>query len=298
MEEFENVCNENLVYCLNKINMLISKVNKYNTTLRIINKQSKALNIDTLEEDSIVISELENIKALYSKLNSDFYNNDYEIDRVKNELDSKMQNLEDMIDAEIARLNQKHNEDIFKKAVQYIYVSRWQNKQSEIKYLDYKDTFISKLTGEAKYRKLSIEKKKLESDLIKKEYEEKVKSYNGENPREVAIMLNNEPSYSLELWRFKEKIVSVFMITDMPSKHSKNLEWRIANMLPYGFFEKIRYYKSLNKNEEAEIESLKSKLEKEESLEEAKKDVFKNIESLKEINSQIKSLIENITIAG
>lgn len=297
MEEYENNCNENLVYCLDKINILISKVNKYNKTIKLVRKNSNLLKIKVSTGEDIVSEELEDIKNLYSNLIENSYNNGYEIDRVKEKLDSKIYDLESMIDSLIDSIEKSQNEEIYKKAIQCIYVAKWQNKQREIEYLDYKDTFFSKISGEAKFRKLSIEKKTLEGNLIKKEYAKEVRNYSGQNVREVAIMLKNATDSSFELSEFKDKIISIFMLDDLADNKNLGLSWRPANLLPHGFFEKMKYYKLLNKNTEQEIENLKQKLEENVEKNNVKEDILNNIDSYKEINVQIKDLIDNIKIA-
>ena len=187
MEDFDRNYNENLVHCLEIIDALISKVNKYNSVALHASKNSRILNINILNSEDILDINLDAIQNVYS----DFMRNDNisedEFKTKKEELKTNSKVLEDIFDEEILKIENKQNEAIYKKAIEHLYVSKWQNKQKEIEYLNYKDNFISKITGEAKFRALSIEMKEIESLLIKKEYAKKVKSYNGENIREIII---------------------------------------------------------------------------------------------------------------
>ena len=64
--------------------------------------------------------------------------------------------------------------------------------------------------------------------------------------------------------------------------------WNPAQMIPYGFFEKIKYYKSLNKNIEQEIINLKASL----NIQEA----GKKIANLEKINKEIRNLINGVKL--
>jgi len=82
-----------------------------------------------------------------------------------------------------------------------------------------------------------------------------------------------------------------------------DIEWNQSNIVPYGFFEKIKYYKNINKITISQIEDLNEKLanfddnketEKSEKIE--KREEKKN-EKINEINIDIKNFVSLIKFA-
>lgn len=295
MEEVIN-CNEKLIYCLNKINVLISKVDKFNTAVKFAIKTADVLEIAKADVDLIDLEQLNCIKEHFCALIENSYSDENEIEKAKLELEEKTNIVENEIERNIKIIEDIQNEEIYRKAIRLIYVCRWREKEREISYLDYKDTFISKLIGEAKYKRLSVEKKKLESELIKKEYYEIVDCYNGENVREIVVKLCAVQERDFELLEFKDKLIKQFMIDETSIKAAMKVEWSIPNLLPYGFFEKIKYYKNLNKVLEKDIIELKNQLDK--NLEECntKTNIKQIIVDLNKINNEIKTLITGIKL--
>ena len=300
MEEL-NESSEKLVYCLNKVNSLISEIDRFNAKIRVNNKNANILNIKKVQLNTILMQDAENLKNTFYSLIENSYSNDEEIEKAKQELDIKTNNLIDEIKKEIENMENSQNEEIFRKAQKLIYVAKWREKQREISYLEYKDNFISKITGEAKNRKLNIQKKKLESELIKKDYYEEKEKYNGETIREIAIKLNSISERDIELIDFKEKLIKVYMLDETTIDAATNIDsWNPAQMIPYGFFEKIKYYKSLNKNIEQEIINLKASLnENRLDIKESKNNIQeagKKIANLEKINKEIRNLINGVKL--
>ena len=291
------------MYCLNKINILISKTDKLNTTIRICNKNSKILGIPKVNLNKILLDDLECLKDLIITLIENSYDKEEQIINSKNEIDKNLKDLVKKIEKENEKLEYDQNREIYKKAIRLIYVAKWREKEKEISYLDYKTSFLSKLTGEEKFRKLSIEKKKLESSLIKKEYYVMLGNYKGETVREIVNKLNSSSDRDFELIDFKDLLIRTFMIDSDTITSQIDIEWNQSNIVPYGFFEKIKYYKNINKITISQIEDLNEKLanfddnketEKSEKIE--KREEKKN-EKKNEINIDIKNIISLIKFA-
>ena len=291
------------MYCLNKINILISKTDKLNTTIRICNKNSKILGIPKVNLNKILLDDLECLKDLIITLIENSYDKEEQIINSKNEIDKNLKDLVKKIEKENEKLEYDQNREIYKKAIRLIYVAKWREKEKEISYLDYKTTFLSKLTGEEKFRKLSIEKKKLESSLIKKEYYVMLGNYKGETVREIVNKLNSSSDRDFELIDFKDLLIRTFMIDSDTITSQIDIEWNQSNIVPYGFFEKIKYYKNINKITISQIEDLNEKLanfddnketEKSEKIE--KREEKKN-EKINEINIDIKNFVSLIKFA-
>ena len=291
------------MYCLNKINILISKTDKLNTTIRICNKNSKILGIPKVNLNKILLDDLECLKDLIITLIENSYDKEEQIINSKNEIDKNLKDLVKKIEKENEKLEYDQNREIYKKAIRLIYVTKWREKEKEISYLDYKTSFLSKLTGEEKFRKLSIEKKKLESSLIKKEYYVMLGNYKGETVREIVNKLNSSSDRDFELIDFKDLLIRTFMIDSDTITSQIDIEWNQSNIVPYGFFEKIKYYKNINKITISQIEDLNEKLanfddnKETEKSEKIEKREEKKSEKINEINIDIKNFVSLIKFA-
>lgn len=291
------------MYCLNKINILISKTDKLNTTIRICNKNSKILGIPKVNLNKILLDDLECLKDLIITLIENSYDKEEQIINSKNEIDKNLKDLVKKIEKENEKLEYDQNREIYKKAIRLIYVAKWREKEKEISYLDYKTSFLSKLTGEEKFRKLSIEKKKLESSLIKKEYYVMLGNYKGETVREIVNKLNSSSDRDFELIDFKDLLIRTFMIDSDTITSQIDIEWNQSNIVPYGFFEKIKYYKNINKITISQIEDLNEKLanfddnKETEKSEKIEKREEKKSEKINEINIDIKNFVSLIKFA-
>lgn len=291
------------MYCLNKINILISKTDKLNTTIRICNKNSKILGIPKVNLNKILLDDLECLKDLIITLIENSYDKEEQIINSKNEIDKNLKDLVKKIEKENEKLEYDQNREIYKKAIRLIYVAKWREKEKEISYLDYKTSFLSKLTGEEKFRKLSIEKKKLESSLIKKEYYVMLGNYKGETVREIVNKLNSSSDRDFELIDFKDLLIRTFMLDSDTITSQIDIEWNQSNIVPYGFFEKIKYYKNINKITISQIEDLNEKLanfddnKETEKSEKIEKREEKKSEKINEINIDIKNFVSLIKFA-
>ena len=81
------------MYCLNKINILISKTDKLNTTIRICNKNSKILGIPKVNLNKILLDDLECLKDLIITLIENSYDKEEQIINSKNEIDKNLKDL-------------------------------------------------------------------------------------------------------------------------------------------------------------------------------------------------------------
>lgn len=290
------------MYCLNKINILISKIDKLNTTIRLYNKNAKILGIPKVNLNKILLDDLESLKDLVVTLIENSYDKEEQVINAKKEIDNNLRKLVEKIEKENNKLEHTQNEEIFKKAIRLIYVAKWREKEKEISYLEYKTGLFSKLTGEEKYRKLCIEKKKLESSLIKNEYYTEKENYQGETVREIVNKLNSSPDRDFELLDFKDLLIKTFMIDSDTITSQIDIDWNSSNIIPYGFFEKIKYYKNINKITINQINELKEKLKKFENNEGQTEVTKKELQEekknkLNEINSDIKNFIKLIKFA-
>lgn len=289
------------MYCLNKINILISKTDKLNTTIRLCNKNAKILDIPKVNLNKILLDDLESLKDLVITLIENSYDKEEQVINAKNEIDKNLKQLVEKIEKENEKLEYTQNKEIYEKAIKLIYVAKWREKEKEISYLDYKTGFLSKITGEERYRKLNIEKKKLESSLIKKDYYILKNNYQGETVREIVNRLNSSPDRDFELLDFKDLLIKTFMLDNDTITSQVDIQWNASSIIPYGFFEKIKYYKNLNKATENQIKELKKSLENTENKEikENKHEISdeKKNTKISEINNDIKKFVRLIKFA-
>ncbi len=290
MEEL-NEYERNLKDFLEELEFLIKKIEDLYFTIEDCEKKSKSLNIK-LE----YICENKNIADEVKDLRNDFINNS-NIDEIKlNKINEELKNTNIIckIEEEINNIKSFLYEEIYKKVIKAIYVSKWREKEKEILYLDYKDTIISRIIGEAKFRRLSIEKKKLENECIKKEYYKEVKKYKGQTIEEIIGNLINNGECDFEVIELKTKLINIFKMDKKVLRYYiPKAEWKVANIIPYGIIEKIKYYKRLNKETINEIEKIKIILQENVEMEYDKQTTNK-VFDLTTINEEIKELIMKI----
>lgn len=290
MEEL-NEYDKNLKDFLEELEFLIKKIEDLYFTIENCKKKSKSLNINLeyIDENKKIADEIKDIK-------NDFINNsnidEIKLKKINEEL--KNANITCKIEEIIDNVNIYLYEEIYKKVIKAIYVSKWREKEKEISYLDYKDTIISRIIGEAKFRKLSIEKKKLESEYIKKEYYKKKEDYKGQNIEEIISNLINNGECDFEVIELKNKLINLFkMDKKILRYYIPKAEWKVANIIPYGIIDKIKYYKKLNKEIINEIEKIRNSLQENVEIKYDTKSTNK-VFDLTTINQEIKEIIVKI----
>ena len=138
--------------------------------------------------------------------------------------------------------------------------------------------------------------------MIKNEYYTAKENYQGETVREIVNKLNSSPDRDFELLDFKDLLIKTFMIDSDTITSQIDIDWNSSNIIPYGFFEKIKYYKNINKITINQINELKEKLKKFENNEGKTEVTKKELQEekknkLNEINSDIKNFIKLIKFA-
>ena len=142
---------------------------------------------------------------------------------------------------------------------QAIYDSKIENENKIISSLDCEDSLWDKFVGRAKYRKLAIKNHELKKKIITQEFE------NDNNEKktifELVNMIENEEVKSGELLCIQDEMIKFFMIDRNIIKRDSVSSWKVANIVPTGFFNQKAYYRILNKNLEEENMCLKNSLE-------------------------------------
>lgn len=294
MEEV-NVCKENLIYCLNKLDLLISEINAFNDFYKKERKRASYLGITFENVEDITCEELEDIKSNYQELIEKSCDKYQEIQKIKTNLDNEIENIIGQINEQINKIKKTQIENIYKKVIELIYKAKWDQKQREIEYLNYKDTVFSKIIGEAKYRKLLIRKNQIEAELIKKEYIKQYNNYKNQTVDKIIMEINNCQEKDYQIINFKEKLTSIFFVDKKVLNSIPKTNWKAADIIPAGFLEKIKHYKILNNALESEIILLNEKMGKNEKTD-TDSMVKDKLKTLKDINDQIRNLIFNIKI--
>lgn len=291
MEEL-NKYNENLIYFIQKLDLLIKKLEDIYFVLKDCNEKSKEMGIklEYIYGEQRFSEEIKEFK-------DNFINNLDNIDIIDVELENKIKELDIKIDSIINKADEIITDadtclckEIYRQVIKAIYVSKWRQKDIEISYLDYKDTIISKLVGEAKFRKLSIEKRKLEKEQIKREFYEEIEKYNKESIKEIIVKLINNGECDFEVIELKNKLMKVFKIDEKILRYyvPKN-EWKAANLVPHGIIEKLKYYNRLNKIISNEIRQMRKNQNETIEMKFVEQNIKKVI-NLNIINQEIKQI--------
>ena len=292
MEEL-NEYNENLIYFIQKLDLLMKKIEDIYFAIKDCNEKSKKMDIKL----EYIYGEQEFSEEI-KKFKNDFINNLDNTDISQEVLENKIKELDIKIDSIINKadeiitdVNNCLYKEIYKKVIKAIYVSKWRQKDIEISYLDYKDTIISKIIGEAKFRKLSIEKRNLEKEQIKKEFCDVVQQYNEESIKEIIVKLINNGECDIEVIELKNKLMKVFKIDEKVLRYYiPKDEWKAADLIPHGIIEKIKYYSRLNKIISNEIREMK-KSQKEDIEIKFTEQNIKKVINLNIINQEIKEIV-------
>ena len=286
---------ERVINILNKIDILVSEIDRLCTKQRIFKKNCETLEIEYQETEEI---KNDTFKSFSQYIRDNLENNIYNsyLKKVEKTLDSDYEDIKNEIEEQIKIIDNSQSKQLYLKAQKIMYVSKWQNTQKEKQYYECKDTLKDKLTGNSKVKKAMIENIDLRSELIKKEYYEVKDIYNGQSIRETVNLLNNFQYKSNALIEFQEKIIKVYMIDEKTINPQIDGNWELASLVPTGFFEQRKYYKTLLSKLKNDNEEMKEKLNiHQDNIKEEKEDAkISKFNKLIEINKNLSSVLKEI----
>ena len=241
----ENEREEKLIKILTKIDLLISIIDKLNSKQRISKRNSKALEIDCYESIDIrndVFKQMSQFIREQLDKENDIYDR---LTGLEISLENDSNFIIRKIENEIQKITKKEESEVYKKAQKLIYIAKWQKFQLDKTYYVSKNSFIDKLTGKAKLKKIMVEHYELKSRLVKKEYYEKKDDYSGQSVRDTVNILQNFSDKNHLIIQFQETLLKLFMIDTKTIKTKPENNWSMVNLVPTGFLEQRKYYKVL-----------------------------------------------------
>ncbi len=248
-----------LVEFLYDVDVLISEINKFNSKKRLYKVNSEKFGIEYDVNFSISPDYFIKLRDfLQKKIEKGCYY-DRNIVNVKREFSREIPYIKTKIQEELIRINYVQENAMNKVVRQAIYDSKIENENKIISSLDCEDSLWDKFVGRAKYRKLAIKNHELKKKIITQEFE------NDNNEKktifELVNMIENEEVKSGELLCIQDEMIKFFMIDRNIIKRDSVSSWKVANIVPTGFFNQRVYYRTLNKNLEEENMCLKNSLE-------------------------------------
>lgn len=248
-----------LVEFLYDVDVLISEINKFNSKKRLYKVNSEKFGIEYDVNFSISPDYFIKLRDfLQKKIEKGCYY-DRNIVNVKREFSREIPYIKTKIQEELIRINYVQENAMNKVVRQAIYDSKIENENKIISSLDCEDSLWDKFVGRAKYRKLAIKNHELKKKIITQEFE------NDNNEKktifELVNMIENEEVKSGELLCIQDEMIKFFMIDRNIIKRDSVSSWKVANIVPTGFFNQKAYYRILNKNLEEKNMCLKNSLE-------------------------------------
>lgn len=247
-----------LVNFLYDVDVLISEINKFNSKKRLYKANSEKFGIEYDVKFSISPDCFIKLRDFLQKKIEHGCYYDRSIVNVKREFSREFPYINMKIQEELVRINYIQEKEMNKVVKQAIYDSKINNENKIISNLNYEDSLWDKIVGKAKYRKLAIKNHELKKKVITQEFE-KVNNEK-KNIFELVNMIENETVKSGELLCLQDDMIKLFMIDRNIIKRNSEASWRVADIVPTGFFNQRAYYKILNKNLEEDNKKLKDKL--------------------------------------
>ena len=260
----ENEREGKLIKILTKIDLLISIIDKLNSKQRISKRNSKVLEIDCYESIDIrndVFKQMSQFIREQLDKENDIYDR---LTGLEISLENDSNFIIRKIENEIQKITEKEESEVYKKAQKLIYIAKWQKFQLDKTYYVSKNSFIDKLTGKAKLKKIMVEHYELKSRLVKKEYYEKKDDYSGQSVRDTVNILQNFSDKNHLIIQFQETLLKLFMIDTKTIKTKPENNWSMVNLVPTGFLEQRKYYKAFVQKMTAENQKMIEILNKKE----------------------------------
>lgn len=247
-----------LIEFLYEVDILISEINKFNSKKRLYKMNSEKFAIKYDVRFSISPDYFVKLREfLHTKIDST-YNYDRDIVNLKREFTRESPYIKMKIQEELIRINYIQEQEMNKVVNHAIYESKIENEDKNLNSLKDEDSLIDKFVGKAKYKKLAIKNHEFKKKIITQKYKNEHSSQ--KTIFELVNMIENEEFKSGKLLFLQDEIIKQYMIDRNIIKRDKVSSWKVADIIPSGFFNQRAYYKILNKNLENENEILKNKL--------------------------------------
>lgn len=248
-----------LVKFLYDVDVLISEINKFNSKKRLYKMNSEKFGIEYEVKFSISPDYFIKLRDFLQKKIEHGCYYDRNIVNVKREFSRELPYIKMKIQEELIRINYVQEKEMNRVVRKAIYDSKIENENKIISNLIYDGSLWDKLVGRDKYRKLAIKNHELKKKFINREFEKE--GNERKTIFELINMIENEQVKSGELLCLQDEMIKLFMIDRNIIKRDFMSSWKVANIVPTGFFNQRNYYRILNKNLEEENNDLKNKLD-------------------------------------
>lgn len=277
-----------LIEFLQKVDVLISEVNKLNSKIRLYQRNSNTFGIPFNVEFSISSDIFVKLRDyLQAKIeNGNYYDRD--IVNLKRNFSREFPYIVMKIEQEIVRIDNFQEQEMNKIVYAMIYNAKIKNE------IDLRNSFyessslFDRFLGIDKYKKLSYINHDLRAKLLDKQYI--IVSKERKSIFELVNMIENENVKNGELLCLQDEMIKAFMIDRNVIKRSTEYSWKQPSLLPCGFWKKIVYYKTLNRNLIIENEKLYKELKKDLIVLDDKEKSF-SLEKLAKLNTKLTKIL-------
>ena len=240
------------------VDVLLSEINKLDSKVRMYKRNSEMFGIDYEVKFAISPDNFAKLREFLQAKAEDGARYDRDIINLKREFFRELPYIVAKIQKEILRIDYVQEVEMSKVVNEAVFKARVENEEKSMRYYDTEDGFFDKILGKAKFKSLMVENHSLKKQVIEMEHE--CQRCERKTIFELVNMLENAEVKTGELLCLEDDMITVFMVDRNVIKRNAEGSWKMATLLPKGFFAQRAYYKVLNKNVALENEELKKQL--------------------------------------
>lgn len=240
------------------VDVLLSEINKLDSKVRMYKRNSEMFGIDYEVKFAISPDNFAKLREFLQAKAEDGARYDRDIINLKREFFRELPYIVAKIQKEILRIDYVQEVEMSKVVNEAVFKARVENEEKSMRYYDTEDGFFDKILGKAKFKSLMVENHSLKKQVIEMEHE--CQRCERKTIFELVNMLENAEVKTGELLCLEDDMITVFMVDRNVIKRNAEGSWKMATLVPKGFFAQRAYYKVLNKNVALENEELKKQL--------------------------------------
>lgn len=270
------------------VDVLLSEINRLDSKVRMYKRNSEMFGIDYEVKFSISPDNFSKLREFLQAKAEEGVRYDRDIINLKREFFRELPYIVTKIQKEILRIDYVQEVEMSKVVNEAIFKARVENEEKAMRSFDTEDGFFDRVLGKAKFKRLMIENHSLKKQVIEKEHQ--CQRCERKTIFELVNMLENAEVKTGELLCLEDDMITVFMVDRNVVKRNVEGSWKMAALVPRGFFAQRAYYKVLNKNVALENEELKKQLKG--SVELEWKDESFSKEKLLKLNSKLAKILK------
>ena len=256
--KFNMTSSNYLLEFLYGVDVLLSEINKLDSKVRMYKRNSEMFGIDYEVKFAISPDNFAKLREFLQAKAEDGARYDRDIINLKREFFRELPYIVAKIQKEILRIDYVQEVEMSKVVNEAVFKARVENEEKSMRYYDTEDGFFDKILGKAKFKSLMVENHSLKKQVIEMEHE--CQRCERKTIFELVNMLENAEVKTGELLCLEDDMITVFMVDRNVIKRNAEGSWKMATLVPKGFFAQRAYYKVLNKNVALENEELKKQL--------------------------------------